>query len=41
MIGLVASAGIRRRGRRFSDWHAQDKAALQDYLDLDGVGEPD
>ena len=30
-----------QRNRGFTDWHAYDKAVLQDYLDLGGVGEPD
>ena len=29
-----------QRNRSFTDWHAYDKAVLQDYLDLGGIGEP-
>jgi hypothetical protein len=29
-----------QRNRGFTDWHAYDKAVLQHYLDLGGVGEP-
>ncbi len=30
-----------QRSRDFTDWHAYDKAVLQDYLNLGGVSEPD
>ena len=30
-----------QRNLDFPDWHAYDKDALQDYLDLGGAGEPD